>query len=134
MNETIDDTVTVTLTATVLDRTCHDVLTTALEGGIGYWSRATRIDRDDDLNVTSATIIDVERGVDVDGVIDYTYELTPAVVRKGLAWVLTSGQVHNRYHVAAVRDLIFDPDNADHDADTADMIVQAGLFDRLVYG
>jgi hypothetical protein len=47
----------------------------------------------------------------------------------------THGKGHEGYHATALRNLNFGKwDEADYDADTADLIVQYGLFGEVVYG
>lgn len=107
------------------DREVVEIFTTAMEGGIGYWSIADEyrwkylyedwendivkpLDDDQVLVVLSDTEGDDFKDV----------ELTPAKIRAGVKWVL-----NNRPHYN-IQDI---------DADVADAIVQAGLFGEVVY-
>ncbi len=118
----------VKLTATVADTVCHDVLTTAYEGGISYWAMTDQADRDGSMNVLKFRLREREDDE------PETFTVDTATVRAGIKWLLEEASVSNSYHVRALIDLLFSPDQADYDADTADLIVQAGLFGELRYG
>lgn len=116
-----------------------DVFVTALEGGIGYWSQASvyhwskgAVVEDDvpreieDLEGFFAVIHDVEDD-------DKEYRVDRDVIKKGIAW-LKKNPLGSSYHRVAVLDLASGNEDVDYDADTADAIVQAGLFEEIVYG
>lgn len=122
------------------DTTCGDIMCTALEGGIGYWCRADKIERVDDKadpvgwRYASFEAIDAEEG-DKLGRVDYE------VIRTGLERCLSP---HFRMS-ESVREQIFrellegaaDPVRDGvfgGDAEACDAIVQAGLFNEIVYG
>jgi hypothetical protein len=107
--------------------TYHDEFVTAIEGGIGYWSEVVQYDWD--RADWFATIIDIE---------GHPHRITEDTIKRGfrrLALSDGSGKVRS-----AARSLLYsggkDPEAWEYesDADTADMVVQYGLFGELVYG
>lgn len=118
------------------DQLLLDVFTTALEGGIGYWSECTRYhwlngdtpdvqgfhahihDTGDDELQPEGTFYNIDRTV-----IDRGYRLG-CQRRNDFFW-----QCETIIDPRAV-----DEDGWDHDAWDADMIVQLGLFGEIVYG
>lgn len=129
------------------DKAYAGVFTTALEGGIGYWSvceeyRWMRPDltaeerRDGSVDEIQDTVgfraVVIAEGEEEEFLIDRK------VIAHGVgkAWeMVKDGTIANEYHSRAIRDLKFGKwDELDYDADTADLIVQAGLFDEIVYG
>lgn len=112
-----------------------DVLTTALEGGIGYWSQASEIQRDADLRVLS---VKLQPECDPDDFEPRT--VTPADVDRGIGLIL-AGTVKVRGDIlesvrADVRELIEGEEipGGNIDADGADVIVQAAMFGEIVFG
>jgi hypothetical protein len=118
------------------DRHLNMVFTTALEGGIGYWSQAETYkwsDGEPDYNEIAdfyADIIDVED----DG---KRYRIDRKVISRGIrrAYEAYKGDHDiDSYHWRAISDLNFGKwDDVDYDADTADLIVQFGLFGEAIY-
>lgn len=104
--------ITVTATHPISDMFLMDVLTTAVEGGIGYWSGVRDMERDDDLNVKWVELELLENGS--------VFRVTLDTVHRGLQCLID-------------RDLR-DVDLDDIDAGAADAIVQLGLFHTVVYG
>ena len=118
---------TAVTTTTPLSTTYHDEFVTAIEGGIGYWSEVVQYDWD--RADWFATIIDIE---------GQSHRINEATIRLGfrrLADSDGSGEVRS-----AARSLMYSGGRITEawedvqDADTADMIVQYGLFGELVYG
>jgi len=116
-----------------------DIFTTALEGGIGYWSAAeeyhwrldvpdeTPFDESQDLDGFYAVIEDLEDGK--------VYRIDADVIRMGIGYI-ADGIAQVRSDIRATV-LLLDRTNGeegDYDAETADCIVQAGLFGEVVYG
>lgn len=114
----------------IADQLCADILCTALEGGIGYWSSASDIKKSqgEDWQYVSAVLTDCEGDEDWKHVVDY------AAIRLGIQRVLDPGFRVNQSIRAAVLSCALGPDNADYDAETADVIVQAACFNEIVYG
>jgi len=124
------------LVETERDQALLDVFTTALEGGIGYWSVCERYR----WSTTSPASLDTqardfiavitETG-DGDGTEQYVIDRN--VISRGIGRAYRRGN-WNDYQAAALRMLHFGRwDGADYDADTADLIVQFGLFDEYRY-
>jgi hypothetical protein len=129
-----------TLATTAREQALNDLFTTALEGGIGYWSACSvyrwSIDvdgRQEQARDFVAVVTDIEDEDAPEFVIDRD------VMRRGAQrlyrHLIGLGDEANRYHLRAMRDFNSGKwDEFDYDAETADMIVQFGLFDELIYG
>lgn len=106
----------------------EDVLTTAIEGGIQYWSEVFIYNIDGE---TFATIADE----------DGEYNITIDTIAKGIR-ILTTGD--NAGHAFSMCGMDYwkqfilanktNGEDGDFDADIADNIVQAGIFGEIVYG
>lgn len=115
-----------------------DVLTTALEGGIGYWSRADKIVRDADLTVQSVRLHDAESS-DPD-----EQEFPPTVVTREMvkaAWrkvadaVAAGDPPFCAEYVNQMSDNTAEPGDAGGvDAGVSDCIVQIALLGKVVFG
>lgn len=121
-----------------------DVITTAVEGGTGYWAAVTHYQYEYDgilcLAVgkgaegprkgegTRATIVDEDDGA--------THEITVETIARGIGLIArgecqyATAEDYVRRIAAASRE----NDAGEIDAGDADNIVQAGLFGKLVYG
>jgi len=115
----------------------HDIFVTALEGGIGYWSFATKYHwgegiGKEDLDGFYATIIDVET--------DNPYWegeklINADVIKKGIDRIINKeGFRINSEIRKAIGHATIDQDTSWLDAEHADCIVQAGLFNEIVFG
>ena len=119
----------------ISDQVAGDVLTGALEGGIGYWSAASMIWRGgldgavDDLTVTSVRLSDAE-GEDAFKPVVVDVE----AVRRGIELVATPDFKAAKVHKAAARALLAGDEEYDYDAGDADVIVQAAVFGEIVFG
>lgn len=122
---------------TEADGVLNGVFTTALEGGIGYWSTCSRylwsIDRGDtEARDFIAVITEVGDG---DGTDEHVIDRSAIIrgIRKAYAYYRGSeGQPYIRQ---ALTDLTFGKyDDLDYDATVADVIVQFGVLGELVYG
>lgn len=119
-----------------------DIITGAIEGGIGYWSQCSQYQWVDTMHErklrvsvgqplldegTRATIEDIED----DG---REYHITPSVIQNGLRKIV-NGEVGLN---STLRGYILyadkENDAGEIDADCADAIVQAGLFGEVRYG
>ena len=121
----------------------HDVFTTALEGGIGYWSVATEyhwarpgatgtVSEAADLGGFYAIIEETE--IDQPPI---QHRIDAEVIRLGIRRAFdyaTQDRKLNDYQTTAVVGLFAGWDGADYDADTADIVVQFGLFGEIIYG
>lgn len=106
-----------------------DIFVTAIEGGINYWAEIT----DYQWNRTDwyANFVEIDNEEDGDTTIDIY------VIRKGANMLNdkkyggipdTVGDVYRDY--LSLNNL----DNSDVDATVADVIVQLGLFGKVIYG
>jgi hypothetical protein len=128
----------VTIASTPREKALNSVFATALEGGINYWATvraytwSDRTPEHNPINEFEALIFESEdEGAEV-------LTIDAAVIRKGITlfYKFMRGLDNpNPYQLRAAKDLYYGKyDEVDYDADTADMIVQFGLFEELVYG
>ena len=111
-----------------------DIFVTALEGGIGYWSRCSEYkpwkdgaDHEEDYENFLA-VITVRSGEDI-----VTHTINSAVIHRGIMRILSkevslSDQLYGWLFTGVTSD------SGMIDADVADCVVQAGLFEEIVYG
>ncbi len=113
----------------VSDALCASVMCTALEGGIGYWCCAGDIKRTDakDWDYVSFVAYDAEDNDELHGRVDYT------TIALGIERLL-SGAVKVRADIRASILADVKENEGNIDSDAADCIVQAGLFNEIVYG
>ena len=128
---------------TLTDYEAETILTTAVEGGIGYWSLITDCKRREDktdpdyLAWQEVTLVDAEDEDESFGVVN------KATIEKGVS-LIVSGKVRISNDLRAQvftllsgetweRDGVQLPE-FDIDSSAADCIVQAGLFGELVFG
>lgn len=111
----------------------HDIFVTALEGGIGYWSQASKYrwsvcdGHTEDLDNFVAVIHDTEDN-------RKKYTVDRAVIQRGLSKIASgTAKVHESY-VKRIGQASRENDFGNCDAGDADVIVQAGLFGEVVYG
>ena len=102
-----------------MQTTSEEILSTALEGGIGYWAQATSIERDANGHYIRATLAPVHPG-DFEPVTVTAHGLKAAAIRACRMYP----------HSAAAAAIQAD----DIDADAADMIVQVQALGEVVYG
>jgi hypothetical protein len=102
-----------------------DILTTALESGaIGYWANVIRVTRDGEANVIHMLIEASPTGNDNDMV---NYSIGTNTIQHGVDNLLAEGfNISDRVRESLLAD--------DVDSDCADCIIQAALFNDLVYG
>jgi hypothetical protein len=124
----IDSPVAIGFTINVSDAFCADVLCTALEGGIGYWSVADQIKQAESGDYVSAVLEDAEGDENWKHTIDY------AAIRRGIKRALEPDFNLNRDTKGYIFSAITQQDAGQIDADAADAIVQAACFNTLVYG
>lgn len=122
------------------DHALNDLFTTALEGGIGYWSECSRYQWSDGegnpIREFQAVIHDT-----VDEAEDGSYPryvIDRLVIQRGMnrlyRHLIRLGDEANRYHKKACADYAYGKwDDFDYDSDTADMVVQFGLFGSIQY-
>jgi hypothetical protein len=111
----------------------NDVICTAVEGGINYWSQVSEYHWGDEIETTVRVHELDENGIpDAIGV-----PITPAKIEDAIRLILTKNSKDDYIH-PRVRSQIFagsvENDAGDIDADLADIIVQFAMFGELVYG
>lgn len=111
----------ITTTLSFPNQFLHDILTTAVEGGINYWAALHVVSRDDDLNVLSVVLSDAEDDDEPQLIVNRD------TIIKGIENIFNDKQLS---HIHA---RLLKGEDFDYDADDADMIVQYGLFGQLVY-
>jgi hypothetical protein len=120
------------------DRAYNGVFTTALEGGIGYWSTCSRyhwsVEGSEGRTEALDFIAVIHDTVDAEDGHTPTYVIDRSVIAKGIRKAHARGN-WNEYQGKALADLTFGRwEDLDYDAITADLIVQFGLFGEEMYG
>jgi hypothetical protein len=118
----------------------HGIFTTALEGGIGYWSECDKyhwsLDNgktsdSEDLDGFFATVTPEEEETEL--------RIDADVIEKGLLLLSDPNNIDklrvnkNIFKICAIANAR-DEDDGDIDAEVADCIVQVGLFGEVIYG
>jgi hypothetical protein len=112
----------------VTDQLCMDLLTAAVEGGSVYWlPQCDDIVRDEELNVLK---IVGPQGEDEE---EKWPDVDLETIRLGVKRIL-EGNLVAAYIKADVLAAVTDPDTTCWDAETADCVLQAGMFNEIVYG
>jgi hypothetical protein len=130
----------------------RDVAIVAAEGGIGYWSSCTRYRWSKDGSLDNMLPFPELRIVASESPEDFDGELLPGVKSEktddmGLEVTITADTIRKGLSLIEQRDDICGSDMrkliigasktndaGDIDADAADVIVQAGIFGKLVFG
>lgn len=111
-----------------------DVLITAVEGGINYWAAVSEYEPEKGT-------VTVWEDVDDDGTFGKAHLVTIDTIAHGIQ-VLTTGENAGKAFCMGSAEywkqfLLANRTNSedgDYDADIADNVLQAGLFDSIVYG
>jgi hypothetical protein len=130
----------------------RDIAITAVEGGIGYWSSCTkyRWSKDGTLaGILPFPVIRIVAAEDPDDFVGALVEgtqhtpteedgpevtITADTIRKGIAAIVANPDLINSTDRKSVILADTDNDACFIDADSADCIVQIGLFGKLVFG
>ena len=123
------------------DEYLNMVFSTALEGGIGYWSQCTKyrwkVAGSDGTEARDFIAVITEVG---DGDLDVEHVIDRGVISRGITRFyehmrgLSQEGTANSYQWRAAKDLHFGRwDEVDFDSDTADMVVQFGLLGEIRY-
>ena len=110
----------------------QDILTTAVEGGIGYWFQITDAKRTEELDwveVTGHELNDDESTFDGD---KHTIKASSLV--KAARELVKAKAVNSRIAAGISHTLNLNEISADFDSDCADCIVQYAVFGKVVYG
>lgn len=117
-----------------------DIFTTALEGGIGYWSACERYrwsnpDGSPDPIGFYADVVVLDAD---EAEVRPEHTIGRTTILKGLITLATEADPKYvpREYVALARGVLTGSDTWDDtlDADSADVVVQTGLFGRVVFG
>ena len=124
-----------------------DLTITALEGGIGYWSYATSYRHNDGAGPVTATILPDGVGEDEESVrgeweltepyvfiVDRGVLIDSTVIERGIELLRAIPAYREGYWASFLEAEESNGEDGDFDAETADVIVQFGLFGELVYG
>lgn len=132
-----------------LDQLAADILTTAVEGGSGYWSCVSDIERAEDLTVIS---VKVHEEADADepaiqghqqfGIYgslpsgDYKVEGVAVTYVDMIAAMkrIAASEVDQISREIAFERMLVSPEDADYDADDADVVLQVAVLGEVVYG
>lgn len=157
MSELAVDPIVIQITPTL--ELLSDIVTTAVEGGIGYWSVVTRYKWRETLKQVQTRLAANNETADIEAlealreklpfpiaeIIELEDEdkpedenphhtITPEVIRRGMQLAMTPGILHpNSNTFRSVHRALMSMDAGEIDADAADNIVQLGLFGRVVY-
>jgi hypothetical protein len=112
-----------------------DILVTAIEGGIGYWAGAERIDRDEDLNILRADLYDRYTEDEEGEPHTTTCSLTTkdTALDRAMERILDESLCGD-WIVQYVRDAVEHDDLGFIDATAADVIVQVAMFGEVIFG
>ena len=106
------------------------IITAAVEGGIGYWSDTITCKWTEGPEHTTATVLEIGDGDENPP----AHVITLDTIVKGIRRILSgSVKIDNQIH-GYVALAVAENDAGFIDSVAADCIVQAGLFDELVYG
>jgi len=114
------------------DQFLGDIMTTALEGGIGYWSACSKVKRLEDLTIVSCLIHEI-----TDDESDYEEKGVPLTLKdigRGLQLLLSGYVGVNSTVLGYISRGVAEQDAGHIDADAADAIVQAALLGDIKYG
>jgi hypothetical protein len=104
-----------------------DILTTAVEGGIGYWSFGRNYVWSDD----GPTSVEIKQDDEDD---DTWHTVDRSAIRKGITRLLSGDMKVHESYVDMLRKADRHNDAGDIDAEIADLIVQAAVLGDIVYG
>jgi len=146
--------ITISTKVEVPEGVLSDILITAVEGGIGYWARGYNYHwSDENPETTSITVIEFEEAAalgydiwsywneldtahdngdkDLNG---YTWGVTIHTIESGIQAILNDS--HPSPLKTRLLEYVTDIENADWDFDAvdADVIVQMGLWGKVIYG
>ncbi len=115
------------------DEFLEDVLTTAVEGGTNYWAKVDLNKRDPEtLRCIEITFYDAE----ADSPNDENFPpmlVNAEVIARGIQRILSTGLVNDQIYDCVSKG-VRENDAGYIDAEAADCIVQAALFNEIVYG
>lgn len=117
------------------DKKAAYIITTAIEGGINYWANVLDYKwTDPELNKGDTVYSAYAKIVETDE--NKTHEIKHPVIKKAFA-TLRRGQVEGLaedYRARLIGQLHLSAEDMDIDAADADIVVQVGLFGKVIYG
>ena len=119
------------VTKTDREQFLDDVVSTALEGGIGYWSVCSSY-KWKDVPETVAIIEEFDEGTGEP--FGDKIRVDRALIEKGIKEILSGDGDVSKNLIKSVAAAYATNDAGDIDSDDADCIVQVGVFGKLVYG
>ncbi len=123
-------TTSITLEFDIPDQVCKDVLCTACEGGSNYWLAAKKVLRDKD-----GEYLGIVGPCDAEDRKTTWPDVNFDTIRTGFVNLLRPGfNVNSTNRAAALEMLVNYEEATSWDAETADCILQAGMFNDMVYG
>lgn len=129
---------TAEIVRSIKDEVAVNVLTNAVEGGIGYWAGMSDSSRDADLMYTSITVYDMEE-IDADGNPEDPKTITGKEIRKAIKKIAKGGVVHKDMtkrisKLTSKNAEVIDEALCEIDALDCDVIVQVAAFGEVVFG
>jgi hypothetical protein len=119
------------ITVYVSDQLASDIMTTAAEGGSNYWAHFEAIaNREGDYGAEWAAVI----VTDTEDHDETEYRADLNTIRAGLRRIMTEGELCGQHICDAVAAAVTSNDAGNLDADAADVVLQIGLFGRIIYG
>lgn len=122
---------TVVLNIPVSRQTLRDLLCTAVEGGSNYWAEFRDCERTDDLDYIRVRVVEKEASTDKPRKNVYVTAEDLASGLERLAKVVTNEDTAHQFSAAGQH---FAAALGDHDATTADVVLQMAVFGDVVYG
>ena len=113
----LDTTITYSRTFTLTDKDVQNIFVTAMEGGIDYWATIMVYD----WPKIVGEIVNEDTGK--------RHEVNAMTVLDGIEYV--ASRVGMDWYAGPLMERI---ETEDYDASDADAIIQAGLFDDIIYG
>ena len=122
-----------------LDQMYFDIFTTACEGGIDFWADVlkyhhVKYDKHDNTVLVEDTLGFFATVRDNEDEESDILTINRATIISGLQMIADGETEIQGKFMDEVKRWLAEPDDADIDATAADIIVQIGLFNELVYG
>lgn len=117
------------------DQFLADILITAIEGGIGYWSEAVTYTWTEGPEHVRAEIIVTETDEsETDDRLKGHKTINTQTILNGISTLLNGGVKINKEIMGYILSGVRESDAGYIDSDGADAIVQAGLFHEIIFG
>lgn len=120
-----------TISKTAREQFLDDVTTTAIEGGIGYWSVCHKYEWDGKPEVT-AVIQELDEWQNK--AFGPLITVNRKLINKGIKTIMDGEAGISDRVIKEIAGANATNDGCDIDADAADVIVQAAVFGEIVYG